>query len=440
VIKPIRIDVGYIELGMYISSLDRPWGKTPFPIQGFYVRDRSEIKQLKIHCNYVYIDIVKGIAPSDKNILNAKKNNDLPDVYCGKLSPIYVDDTVYNVEEPLINEISVAEEIYDELISEINAVMTRITTKSTVVFEPFLETVYAMIDSVTRNPDAFMWLVRVRKTDEKEPYYYLLRSAAWAIVFGRHLGLSKGNLRILALSVMLKDIGRLTLPKILLSSKAGDPSDSGVGKIIVEQTITFLKGIAAVHPKVIKTISMMFERLNGSGYPKQLQGDDIPLLSKVAGIASFYDEATYIKGELCSIPSSQSVSKLYAARGMQFQDDIVVEFIKAFGLYPTGTLVKLSTKEIAIVTEQNYIRRLKPRVIVLVDKNGRALDRLEYIDLMIGDTRNIVPPAQSRIRRGDAQIPSRVDLVEDVQPYDYPINVTKVRLEHIAAQKQSVLQ
>lgn len=420
---------------MYISALDRSWEKTPFPIQGFYVRDRSELKQLKIHCQYVYIDIVKGIAPSDQSLLNAKKNQDLPDVYRGKLSPIYVDDTVYKAIESLPKEIGVAQQAYDALMSETNTVMAQITQKTTVILKPFIHAVYDMIDSITRNPDAFMWLIRVRKTDEKEPYYYLLRSAAWATVFARHLGLSKGNLRILALSVMLKDIGRLTLPKILLSSKAGDPSNSGVGQIIVEQTITSLKKMSEVHPKVIKTISMMFERLNGSGYPKQLQGDDIPFLSKVAGVATFYDEVTYLKGELCSIPSSQSVSQLYAARGMQFQDDLVVEFIKAFGLYPTGTLVKLSTKEIAIVTEQNYIRRLKPRVMVVVDKSGHALDQFEYIDLMIGDTRNIVPPTPSRIRRAEAQIPSRVDLIEDVQPYDYPIKVTKIRLEHIAVQQ-----
>jgi len=435
VIKPIRIDVGHVELGMYVSSLDRPWEKTPFPIQGFYIRDRSEIKQLKIHCLYVYIDIVKGIAPSEKNILNAKKHHDLPDVFRGKLSPIYRDDTVYSTIEPLSDELNVAEQVYDTLMSEVDAVMASIMQKSTVTLKPFMHAAYAMVDSIARNPDAFMWLVRVRKTDEKEPYYYLLRSAAWATVFGRHLGLSKGNLRMLVLSVMLKDVGRLTLPKILLSRKAGDPSNSGVGQIIVEQTVTSLKEMTEVPPKVIKTISLMFERLNGSGYPKQLQGDDIPFLSKVAGIASFYDEVTYIKGELCSIPSSQSVSQLYTARGMQFQDDLVVEFIKAFGLYPTGTLVKLSTKEIAIVTEQNYIRRLKPRVMVVVDKQGNALDNLHYIDLMIGDTRNIVPPSPSRIRRAEAQIPSRVDLVEDVQPYDYPIKVTKIRLEHIATQK-----
>ncbi|MFT7387273.1 MAG: HD-GYP domain-containing protein (c-di-GMP phosphodiesterase class II) [Candidatus Endobugula sp.] len=430
-IKPIKLDVRYIELGMYVSALDRPWQKTPFPIQGFYVRDRSEIKQLKVHCQYVYIDIIKGIAPSDKTLLDVKTAQDLPDTYRGPLKAIYVDDKVYQDRQTVASEMTLAHAVYDRLMLEMATVMGQITTRSKVSPMPFINASYAMVDSIVRNPDAFMWLVRVRKMDKKDPFYYLLRSAAWSVVFGQHLGLSKTNLRVLALSTILRDVGRLTLPKVLLSIKAGDPCDSGVGKIVVEQTITLLKDISDIPPKVIKTVSMMFERLNGSGYPKQLQGDEISFLSKIAGVAVFYDEATYRKGELCSIPSSQSISRLYEARGKQFQDDLVVEFIKAFGLYPTGTLVKLSTGEIAIVAEQNYARRLKPRVMVVVDKRGEALDQLDHVDLMVGDMRSIALPLPSHVRKTEAQIPSRIDIAEDVQPYDYPIKVTKIRERYI---------
>ncbi|MGS2717832.1 HD-GYP domain-containing protein [Eionea flava] len=431
-IKPVKLQVNDIELGMYIASLDRSWEKTPFPIQGFYIRDLSEIKQLKIHCKYVYIDIVKGVSPSDKTLLEGKRLQDIPDVYRGKLKPIYVDSQVYDQSYSLESEMPLAQEVYERLICEMNTAMGQIAQKAPVCLDALSLAAYAMVDSIIRNPDAFMWLVRVRKADEKDPFYHLLRSSAWSIAFARHLGLSKANLCLLALSTLLREVGRLTLPKVLLSSKAGDPSQTGVGQIIVEQTMATLKSMDGLHPKILKTVSMMFERLNGSGYPQQLQGDDIPFLSKVASLAVFYDEATYVKGELCSIPSSQSISRLYEARGKLFQDDLVVEFIKTFGLYPTGTLVKLSMDEIAVVTEQNYTRRLKPKVMVVVDKAGKALDEFSYIDLMVGDTRTIVPPSPSRIRKAEAQIPSRIDIVEDVQPYDYPIKVTKIREAHIA--------
>jgi HD-GYP domain-containing protein (c-di-GMP phosphodiesterase class II) len=427
------MNVSHIELGMYIARLDRPWANTPFPIEGFYVRDRSEIKRLQMHCQYVYIDIIKGISPTDASFLGDKNLVGSPDIYCGELVSIYADSTVYKNVQPLALELPLAHNAYNTLMLEIEVVMAQITKKTTYLFKPFSDAVYAVVDSIVRNPDAFMWLVRVQKMDKKDPFYHLLRSASCAVVFARHLGLSKTNLRIIALSVMLRDVGRLTLPKVLLSSKVGDPGCSGIGEIILEQTMAVLKGIRDVHPKVLKTVSTMFERLNGSGYPDQLQGDDISLLSKVVGIAVFYDEVTYLKDELSSIPSSKSIPLLYEARGKQFQDDIVVEFIKAFGLYPTGALVRLSTSEIAIVTEQNYARRLKPRVMVVADKKGEVLERFSRIDLMVGDTRSIVPSSLSRMRKAEVQAPSRIDIIEDVQPYDYPIKVTKIREEHIAS-------
>ncbi len=62
-IKQIKLDVNELAIGMFISGLDRPWSQTPFPLQGFYIRDLEELKQLKTHCKHVYIDVVKGRGP-----------------------------------------------------------------------------------------------------------------------------------------------------------------------------------------------------------------------------------------------------------------------------------------------------------------------------------------------------------------------------------------
>ena len=59
-VKQVKIDVNEVTVGMFVSGLDRPWTQTPFPLQGFYVRDLTEIKELKIHCQHIYIDVVKA--------------------------------------------------------------------------------------------------------------------------------------------------------------------------------------------------------------------------------------------------------------------------------------------------------------------------------------------------------------------------------------------
>src|SRR5690554_1673183 len=62
-IVQLKVSVDELVLGMYISKLDRPWLETPFKLQGFLLRDDSEIEELQKHCKYVYVDIEKGLDP-----------------------------------------------------------------------------------------------------------------------------------------------------------------------------------------------------------------------------------------------------------------------------------------------------------------------------------------------------------------------------------------
>ena len=67
-IKQVKLNVNELTIGMFVSGLDRPWTQTPFPLQGFYIRDVDEIKKLKSLCQHVYIDVVKGRAPVAANL------------------------------------------------------------------------------------------------------------------------------------------------------------------------------------------------------------------------------------------------------------------------------------------------------------------------------------------------------------------------------------
>jgi len=253
-IKQVKIDVNEVTIGMFISGLDRPWAQTPFPIQGFYVRDVGEIKEIRGHCNHVYIDVVKGFA------------------------------SVSDVLEQLDND----------------------------VMAPVHDTKRAageMVDSVLRNPDAFTWLSRIQEADEFT-YAHSLRCSVWAILFGRHIGLDKRELDVLGC----------------------------VG-------------------------------------------------GRIAGIVTFYDEVTHPRHALHPIAPSRAVSRLYEVRGSEFQEDLVVEFIRAIGLYPTGTLVELTTGEVALVVEQNFEKRLKPKVLVILDSLKDELPKYQLLDLAEDDSK-----------------------------------------------------
>ena len=115
-VKQVKVDVNELTVGMFVSGLDRPWTQTPFPLQGFYIRDLEEIKQLRIHCNFVYIDVVRGSSPvktklrklskiGDKVVKpkRASKSSRVTD-----LAPLRVRRDVYTEVQPIEKEIGQA--------------------------------------------------------------------------------------------------------------------------------------------------------------------------------------------------------------------------------------------------------------------------------------------------------------------------------------------
>ncbi|WP_370979915.1 HD-GYP domain-containing protein [Agaribacterium sp. ZY112] len=434
-VKQIKIDTNELTIGMYVSGLDRPWTQTPFPLQGFYIRDREEIKQLKVHCNYVYIDVLKGSAPvktdlrklSNMGVKSKKNLRAESSATAVSASPIRVRDDVYTEITPIGREIGEAKALHQQVYRAVGTVLSQVNVDNQQV--PIKETkraASAMVDSIVRNPDAFTWLAKVREKDE-HTYSHAVRSAVWALLFGRHIGLPKPELDVLAMGVLLKDIGKTRLPRKLIEATERTAEEQREYEQFVVYGLDILKKLPEVKPRVISVVKTHCERVNGSGFPSHLRGDKVPLLGKIAGIVTFYDETTNPRNKNPLSPS-KAVSMLYEARGTGFQDDLVVEFIRAIGLYPTGTLVELNTGEVGVVVEQNFERRLKPRVMVVLDATKQELSTPRLIDLSEDEKQKRAMIDSGKYVAGEIEY---VEISQDLKPGTYNIDITNIRDEYI---------
>jgi len=170
------------------------------------------------------------------------------------------------------------------------------------------------------------------------------------------------------------------------------------------------------------------ERVDGSGFPQQLKGDKIPLLGKIAGIVSFYDFTTNPRGQAYPLSPSKAVAKLYERRGTEFQEELVVEFIRAIGLYPTGTLVELNTGEVGVVIEQNFERRLKPKVMLVLNSMKQPLDKPVLFDLAEDDRFKQALVDAGKKRQDEVD---KIDIATDMEPGSYDIDVAKIRDDYL---------
>lgn len=377
--KKIALDA--LKPGMYVSRLDRPWVETPFLFQGFTVRTELEIRQLREHCSYVYIDTERG-DDTDQTLDSRTPSLDqqVIDLIRKPLA-----NQIYPVTAGLDEERAAARASYERLHTTLAAVYEDIQSGKDVSLGEARLAVEGMTASIVRNPDAFVWLTRLKRKDTYS-YTHAIDTSALAANFGRHLGLPRQELNELALATLLLDIGKIKLPDEMLA-KPGKLTDAEF-KLMrrhVQFSLELMHGCRGVGKETLKTIATHHERHAGHGYPRRLRGLEIPVFGRIAGIVDCYDAITSDRPYAKALSQYEAIRKLYEWRDHDFQADIVEQFIQCLGVYPTGSLVELTTGQVGIVLAQNPVRRLKPVLMLILDENKVAYSFQPRLDLVSED-------------------------------------------------------
>lgn len=247
--------------------------------------------------------------------------------------------------------------------------------------ERIREAVDDLVQSMVRNPDALIWLSKLKRSDNYS-YDHSLDVSIHMMAFGRHLGFPPDQLNVLGLAGLLQDVGKTRVPLGLLQqTNPLTPAERAVLRRHVEYGTRILASHPGIPERVIEVAARHHERHDGSGYPQRLAGQAIGMFGEMAGLADAYCAMSYDRPYRHGLDNQRVLRKLYAARGKSFSEPLIIEFIQCVGLYPLGTLVELRSGEVGVVVEQNRIRRLKPRVLVLLDKEKAPLARPFTLDL-----------------------------------------------------------
>lgn len=440
-IEQAEVSVADLQCGMFVSRLDRPWTRTPFALQGFYIRDLEEIRQLQKYCRHVYVDAVKSVGDAGvrlRHLTRTGSRYSASQTSGGRRSvpvavpcrPVQVSHSAYPPPAPARREAGVARKLHLQVLHSMHQVMVQVSSDHPLPLAQVNNVVEELVESMLRSPDALAWLARVREKDEYT-HSHSVRASIWAVMFGRHIGLRRRELVQLGMAALLKDVGKLKISGEVLRAVRRNPRSELEYRRFVEQSVKLLSADPKVDPQVISIVHSHCERHDGSGFPQGLRGDRIPVLARMCGIVTCYDEATNPRGASQPVAPSQAVSRLYGLRGIAFQEQLVVEFIQAIGLYPTGTQVALSSGEIGVVVEQTYQRRLKPKVAVVLDSRKRPLPKLRLFDMAADDDRK-----QRLIERGKLSPGEKITILQDVEPGKFPqVDVAAVRDNYLFSRK-----
>ncbi len=396
------VDVDDLTVGMYVASLDRPWLETPFLFQGFYIRDQDEIDQLRAHCKQVYVSVddLLHLSATKPQLLNPRQSRgkaSRPKKKKFSLRALFKRKTKSDIEEPLEafdqtgviykdqvtlkEELHTATGVHKKALLTIQDVMSDLRRSGSLDVARVEETVTPMVDSVLRNPAAMACLMRMQKVNEYL-YHHSIASSIWATILGRQIGLQREDLDIIATGALLLDVGKTQLPtEILEKPKRLSEKEHDFMRRHVQFGLDILTRSGNVDGRVLDMVAHHHERHNGTGYPQGLKGTAIPVFGRIAGIVDAYDAMITPRPYAPLLSSFDALRKLRVLADVEFQSEIVEQFTRAIGVFPTGTLVELNTGEVGVVTQQNRIRRLRPRIMIIMGADKQILEEFQVLDL-----------------------------------------------------------
>lgn len=353
-----------LETGMYVAELDRTWDCSLFESTGFLISLPAQIEALRRSCDYVYVDPLRSEPdtqlhlarrlPARQSLAHRRQNDALLALDEARTAleaaSILINDTIHEARR---NGHIKLESLYPGLV--------------------------AFVDSTLKNTDGMQWLIATEPTRG-----FLNRRALgtsmMCVLFGRHLGFDRHELNNLALGGLLLDIGKVTVPVTILAKPGPlSPEEKWFTTRHVQQSLAMIPFNGESLDRVFSMISAHHERLDGSGYPNQVGGTDIPLFARIAGIVDTFDALTLHRRYASARSGYSALRFLSAMRRTKFDAALADEFIDSLGAYPIGTPVQLDDGSTGFVLSQNQGQPRQPNVLLTNDATGQPIKSMRII-------------------------------------------------------------
>jgi HD-GYP domain-containing protein (c-di-GMP phosphodiesterase class II) len=283
---------------------------------------------------------------------------------------------------PMQQELQHARVVIEKTDALIKKLTQDIQQSDNLDLEEVTPTVQLLTDSVIANPAALMWLLRMR-SENTVVVAHALKVAVYMMTLGRHMGFARQQLTELGFIGLLLDIGKLEIDNDILDKPEKLSSEEeAIMQQHVDMGIKILESSQTLGHNVFLGINEHHERLDGSGYPQGLQGNAISIFGRIAAVADSFAAMTSARSYDITRSSFDAMKELFKMAEHQLHAPLVEEFVQAIGIFPVGSMVELSTGEVAIVLEHNRVRRLEPKVLVLTTPEKTILEKPILIDIM----------------------------------------------------------
>lgn len=396
-----RIPIAALKVGMYISDLNNDW--IPHNTQrkkGVIKREETIEKIRRMGVQYVYIDVEKGLDSQDaETAQEVDRRNEQALQKAGEQRP------GFQHKVALTEEIVIAQRIHSQAQGLVGSFMNNVKMGAAIDIAPIHQLADELQNSVLRNANALSCLGRIREKDN----YLLEHSVNLSVLMsllGNYRNLPADVLHQTVVGALLHDLGKILTPDDILHKPGRLTAEEfEVMKLHARHSRDILASTEGIGEIAVITAAQHHEKLDGSGYPEGLKGEEITEYGRMVAITDVYDAITSDRVYHKGMTPSQGLKKLLEWSGDHLDPELVKQFIRCIGLYPVGSLVLLESGRLGVVVETNDQDQRLPVVRVMYHTRFRLPITVETIDL-------------SRAGNQDR-------IIRAVDPEDYKLDVRK---------------
>ena len=373
-LKKIRVD--QVTLGMHIKELCGPWMSHPFWRTKFVLTDPEDIRRLQeSSITEVWIDSSKGldVEPGEtREIVEAKAEKVLDETVAReeRRKTVTVSEELKEAAKTCAKATDAVRTMFGELrmgkalsAGAVDGLVEEITT------------------SLDRNPGALLGLARLKTADDYT-YMHSVAVSALMVSLAKQMGMTDREVHGAGRAGLLHDLGKANIPMKVLN-KPGKLTDEefNIVKIHPEEGHRILLEAGNKDQVALDVVIHHHEKVDGSGYPHGLMNGDISHLAKMGAVCDVYDAITSNRPYKQGWDPTDSIKKMSEWTGSHFDLEVFQAFVKCIGIYPTGSLVSLTSGRIGVVLDQSPTSLLTPQVKVFFSMRTKTYLKPDIVDL-----------------------------------------------------------
>ena len=423
----VKVKTTNLKVGMFVADVGVNWLRHPWKTKSKLITSTAEIKQLlDLDIREVIVDTAKSAHSEGRAAQEYGVTSETVDA-AGAVSMDEIHRRAAKArssqpaslreverrrkprpqkpgdEVALQDELPQARQTYDRALDVSREFVEDVRAGRKIKMDNVRSVVDDMIDSVFRNRDALAAMLKLRNYDEYT-FTHSVNVTALSVSVGRQINMTREQLMHMGVGAMFHDVGKTGIPDSILNKPDRlTEEEFEVMKRHPALGEEFLLGQFGQLPREVRSIVRHHhERVNGSGYPDGLKENDLTPFTYICGLADVYDalssERVYKKGLL----PQKALKIIFTMRGEHFPPPWVDRFIYCLGIFPAGTTVRLTTKEVGVVVSVNHASLAHPKVRILRRSDGLEQVRPRVVDL--------ADPAESDCEIAEVLDPEKYDI------------------------------